>query len=86
MCNRGFVSLPLTSAAIGSKMEGGGGTLVTVTAYNVGATLALSAVGVTHGAERALRVTLAFWEMESKKIKDKRKRTKNRTSLFVFII
>lgn len=51
-----------TSAAVGSEVEGGGGAGVAVPADHVGATLALAAVGVTHGAERTLRVTLALWE------------------------
>lgn len=56
----------LTSAAVGSKLERGWGTTVAVPSHHVGATLALAAVWVTHGAEGALRVTLALWEMESK--------------------
>ena len=55
----------LTSAAVGSEKVGGGGTLITVSADHVGPTLALPAAGVAHGAQRALRVTLACWEMES---------------------
>lgn len=52
----------LTSAAVGPEMEGGWGARVAVPPDHVGATLALAAVWVTHGAERALRVTLALWE------------------------
>lgn len=43
-------------------MEGGRGARVAVPPDHVGAALALAAVWVTHGAERALRVTLALWE------------------------
>lgn len=57
-----FHSVKLTSAATGSKQVGGRGTFVTVPAYYIGATLALPAAGITHRAERALRVTLACWE------------------------
>lgn len=52
----------LTSAAVGPEMKGGRGARVAVPPDHVGATLALAAVWVTHGAERALRVTLALWE------------------------
>lgn len=52
----------LTTAAVGPEMEGGRGARVAVPPDHVGATLALAAVGVTHSAERALRVTLALWE------------------------
>lgn len=53
----------LTSAAVGSKLVRGWSTSVTVPTDHVGTTLTLTPAGVTHGAERALRVTLAFWEM-----------------------
>lgn len=56
-----------TSAAVGAELEGGRSAAVAVPPHHVGSTLTLSAAGVTHGAERALRVTLAFWEMESNK-------------------
>ena len=37
--------------------------LVAASADDVWATLTLTAAGVTHSAEGALRVTLALWEM-----------------------
>lgn len=52
----------LTSAAAGAEQVGGGGTPVTVPSHHVGATLALPAARITHGAEGSLRVTLARWE------------------------
>lgn len=52
----------LTSAAAGPEMEGGRGARVAVPTDHVGATLALAAVWVAHGAERTLRVTLALWK------------------------
>lgn len=55
----------LTSAAVGSKLERGWSTSVTVPADHIRATLTLTTVGVTHGAEGALRVTLTFWELKS---------------------
>lgn len=67
----------LTSAAVGSKLKRGRRTPVTVPADHVGAALTLPAVGVAHGAERALRVTLAFWEMAS----DKETRQNNEKTL-----
>lgn len=57
-----FISVKLTSAAAGSEQVGARGTLVTVPAHHVGATLTLPAAGVTHRAEGALRVTLACWK------------------------
>lgn len=57
----------LTSAAAGSELEGGRSATVAVPPHHVGTTLTLSAAGLTHGAERALRVTLAFWEREANK-------------------
>lgn len=55
----------LTSAAVGSELKRGRSTSVTVPANHVGATLTLTAAGITHCAEGPLRITLAFWEMES---------------------
>lgn len=55
----------LTSATVGSELVRGRSTSVTVPTDHVGATLTLTPAGVTHGAEGALRITLAFWEMES---------------------
>lgn len=50
---------PLTSAAGGAEQVHSRGTVVAVPAHNVGPTLALTATGLTHGAEGTLRVTLA---------------------------
>lgn len=58
---------PPTSAAAGSELERGRSAAVAVPPDHVGTAPALAAAGVAHGAERALRVTLAFWEMESNK-------------------
>lgn len=55
----------LTSAAIGSELEGSRSTSVTVPADHIGAALTLTPAGITHGAKGALRITVAFWEMYS---------------------
>lgn len=55
----------LTSAATWSKLERSWSTSVTVPANHVGSTLTLTPAGITHRAEGALRVTLAFWEMSN---------------------
>lgn len=59
-----LVDRVLTFAAGGSELKSSWSTSVAVPADHVGATLTLTPVGVTHCAEGALRITLAFWEME----------------------
>lgn len=53
----------LTSAASRAELVRSGGTVVTVPAHNIWATLALTATGFTHCTEGTLIVTLAFWEI-----------------------
>lgn len=55
----------LTFAAVGAELERRRGAAVAAPAHHVGAALTLTPAGVAHGAEGALGVTLAFWEMES---------------------
>lgn len=65
MCADARLIRVLTFAAVGSKLERGWSTPVAVPTDHVGATLTLTPAGITNGAEGALRVTLAFWEMET---------------------
>lgn len=59
-----LVDQVLTFAASGSEVKCSWSTSVAVPADHTGATLTLTPIGVAHCAEGALRITLAFWEME----------------------
>lgn len=52
-----------TSAAGGAKLVSGRGATVAVPAHDVGSALTLAAAGLTQCTYRAVRVTLACWEI-----------------------